>query len=328
MPTVQQTWILVKKKKSRKQESRNGLCNLWDTLHWTFHLVYQQFLLVVIHLLYGPLCKVLAFNKHWTVPLLLIISSPLMLALYPPNLALGNKILRLIQGSFISFEMALWHQASCQISWITQGWREERKAKHFIPLMWTLRCSWGCSPPPWWWSLQSPTARRLEVPSAGRPLFTVDILTWLLFGPLSALNLRICTSLAVLRISDSTIALLSNQLVAWATASRSPLPCHFFHLRHDFCDPHFCGNYPLLPLSPRFPPPTPCFCCCPRVSAEVCWTLTFLCSVLHTAMSCLSASRFSRWLFLFSCYYSMASSWGKLLPGGVDSSEAPSRCPS
>lgn len=186
MPTVQQTWILVKKKKSRKQESRNGLCNLWDTLYWTFHLVYQQFLLVVIHLLYGPLCKVLAFNKHWTVPLLLIISSPLMLALYPPNLALGNKILRLIQGSFISFEMALWHQASCQISWITQGWREERKAKHFIPLMWTLRCSWGCSPPPWWWSLQSPTARRLAVPSAGRLLFTVDILTWLLFGPLSA----------------------------------------------------------------------------------------------------------------------------------------------
>ena len=172
MPTVQQTWILVKKKTNRKQESQNGLYNLWDTLYWTFHLVYQQFLLVDTHLLYGPLCKVLAFNKHWTVPLLRIISSPLMLALYPPNLALGNKILRLIQGSFVSFETALWHQASCQISWITQGWREERKAKHFIPLMWTLRCSWGCSSPPWWWSLQSPTARRLAVPSPGRPLWS------------------------------------------------------------------------------------------------------------------------------------------------------------
>lgn len=79
-------------------------------IHFIEHFIWSnKFLLVDIHLSYGPLCKVLAFNKHWTVPLLLIISSPLMLVLYPPNLALGNKILRQIQGSFISFEMALWH---------------------------------------------------------------------------------------------------------------------------------------------------------------------------------------------------------------------------
>ena len=157
--------------------------------------------------------------------------------------------------------------------------------------MWTLRCSWRCSSPPWWWSSQSPTAWRLQCYPQGGPCSPR------IYSPGFSLHLSqpwIFTSTPACSsedFKDSTITLLSNQLVAWAAVSRSPLQCHFFQLRHDFCDPHFCRN-----------PPPPTSAAAPGFLLKSAGRL--LCSILHTALSCLSAARFSCWRVLFS-YYSL-----------------------
>lgn len=139
--------------------------------------------------------------------------------------------------------------------------------------MGTLRWSWRCSSLPWYGHCRVPLPGAWPVSPPGRPLLTMDMLSWLPLGPLSALNLRNYTSLAILGISESSIALLSNQWVAWATALRSPLALPLLH-----------GSDPAVWLVLLW---DPYFCCCSRVSAEMCRTLTFLCSVLQLWVVCL-----------------------------------------
>lgn len=79
--------------------------------------------------------------------------------------------------------------------------------------MGTLRWSWRCSSLPWYGHCRVPLPGAWPVSPPGRPLLTMDILSWLPLGPLSALNLRNYTSLAILGIAtEQSVGSLSHCL--------------------------------------------------------------------------------------------------------------------
>lgn len=101
--------------------------------------------------------------------------------------------------------------------------------------------------------------------------------------------------------------LLSNQLVAWATALRSPLALPLLH-----CSDPAAWLVLLRPLLLL-------------LFQGFCWSVShaYFSLLSLTALSCLFAASFSCWGILFSCCYSMTSTWSKLLPGGIYSFWAP-----
>lgn len=132
-----------------------------------------------------------------------------------------------------------------------------------------------------------------------RPLahhgYTDPALSW---TPLSLESLHILHQPCNLRISDSTIALLSKLIsLLEPLPAEVPIAMSLFPPWDMISAPHSCGNPP---------PPLAQLLLLPQ---GFCWsllTLIFSCSVLHTG--CFSLADVSSFL-----YYSMASSWSKLL---------------
>ena len=156
--------------------------------------------------------------------------------------------------------------------------------------MWTLRCSWRCSSPPWWWSSQSPTAWRLQCHPQGG-------------GPCSP---RIYSPGFSLHLSEPWIFTSTPALQFWGFqrlhhhSAKQPVSCLSCCVEVPIAMSLFpAETWFLWPPLLQTPPPS---AAAPGFLLKSAGRL--LCSILHTALSCLSAARFSCWRVLFS-YYSL-----------------------